>query len=246
MTTQMIIDADSHVTEPKDTWTARVPQRFVDDVPHVERTADGRDTWVLQGEQIGTMGVTAPAGWPSSRPSTRRPSTTACPRAYDAAARLRYLDEAGIWAQVLYPNVGGFGSEHFLALEDAELKLLCVAAYNDFLLEWASADPARLLPDRRHAVLGRRRDRRARSSRARRARCARRAVHRRAAALRPARTIGDPHWDPLWDVAQEAGLPIHFHIGNAGDTARALDAGRGYAAHGVDGRARRTRPSTCS
>ena len=56
------------------------------------------------------------------------------------------MDEAGIWAQVLYPNVGGFGSENFLKIEDDELKLLCVSAYNDFLLEWASADQRRLLP----------------------------------------------------------------------------------------------------
>ena len=30
-------------------------------------------------------------------------------------------------------------------LTDAELKLLCVRAYNDFLLEWSAADPARLV-----------------------------------------------------------------------------------------------------
>ena len=30
MTPGTIIDADSHVTEPPDTWTARVPARFVD------------------------------------------------------------------------------------------------------------------------------------------------------------------------------------------------------------------------
>src|SRR4029079_19710469 len=68
------------------------------------------------------------------------------PGSYDAHARLRYMDEAAIWAQVLYPNVGGFGSENFLKITDAQLKLLCVTAYNDFLLEWASADLRRLLP----------------------------------------------------------------------------------------------------
>ena len=26
--------------------------------------------------------------------------------------------------------------------------------------------------------------------------------------------LGEAHWDPLWSIAQEAGLPIHFHIGS--------------------------------
>ena len=29
--------------------------------------------------------------------------------------------------------------------------------------------------------------------------------------------LGDPHWDPLWSIAQDAGLPIHFHIGSGDD-----------------------------
>lgn len=43
--------------------------------------------------------------------------------AYDADARLRYMDETGIWAMVLYPNVGGFGAQKFLSLDDPELML---------------------------------------------------------------------------------------------------------------------------
>ena len=55
------------------------------------------------------------------------------------------MDELGTWAQVLYPNVAGFGSQKFLQLRDDELKLVCVRAYNDFLRDWASADTRRLL-----------------------------------------------------------------------------------------------------
>ena len=33
----LIIDADSHVTEPPDVWTARVPAKYRDDVPQVVR-----------------------------------------------------------------------------------------------------------------------------------------------------------------------------------------------------------------
>ena len=40
------------------------------------------------------------------------------PSAYDARARLSHMDGEGIYAQVLYPNVAGFGSAYFLKLGD--------------------------------------------------------------------------------------------------------------------------------
>jgi predicted TIM-barrel fold metal-dependent hydrolase len=224
-----IIDADSHVTEPKDTWTARVPRRLADRVPRVERTADGRDTWMLQGAAIGTVGVSAPAGWPGFPPEYPPTLDDCHPAAYDAAARLRYLDEAGIWAQVLYPNVGGFGSERFLALGDPEVQWWCVRAYNDFLVEWCGADPVRLLPviatpfwDVEAAVVE-----------------VERGAERGARGVlftgEPQRYglpyLGDRHWDPLWAVTQAAGIPVHFHIGNAGELPEIMTPGR-IAAHG--------------
>jgi hypothetical protein len=32
-----VIDVDTHVTEPADTWTSRVPENWKDRVPHIER-----------------------------------------------------------------------------------------------------------------------------------------------------------------------------------------------------------------
>jgi predicted TIM-barrel fold metal-dependent hydrolase len=207
-----VIDVDSHLTEPPDLWTSRVPKRYVDRVPQMTSSKDGRDIWVLDGRQISVVGMTAPAGW--NAPFPAGPATLAeCPPAsYDAGARLGYLDEVGIWAQVLYPNVAGFGSQRFLSMDDNELKVLCVRAYNDFLREWASADHRRLITimampfwDVDAAVAE---------------------VERGAAAGHqgilftgePHRFglpfLGDPHWDPFWSAAQDAGLPIHFHIGS--------------------------------
>jgi predicted TIM-barrel fold metal-dependent hydrolase len=68
------------------------------------------------------------------------------PAMVDAKARLAFMDEEKIWANVIYPNVAGFGAGGFLRLGDPELMLECVRAYNDFLLEWCSADPRRLVP----------------------------------------------------------------------------------------------------
>ncbi len=56
------------------------------------------------------------------------------------------MDAEGICAQVLIPNVGGFGSGDLLERKEPALMLECVRAYSDFLVDWCSADPERLLP----------------------------------------------------------------------------------------------------
>ena len=41
----LVVDADTHRTEPRDLWTSRAPSRYADRVPRVEEV-DGR--WVLE------------------------------------------------------------------------------------------------------------------------------------------------------------------------------------------------------
>src|SRR6187399_3370292 len=63
-TTYRLISADSHVNEPPDLWTARVPAAYRDRAPHIERFEQG-DAWVLEGvaDPI-TFGMNACAGLP--------------------------------------------------------------------------------------------------------------------------------------------------------------------------------------
>jgi len=141
-----IIDADTHVTESADLWTSRAPARMRDQVPHIENDADGSQKWVVGGSQpIASAGMTATAGVGTfnNPPKTFEEMH---PGAYNAKARLKYMDQMGIWAMVMYPNVGGFGAQQFLKLKDSELMLTCVQIYNDWQTEWASADARRLLP----------------------------------------------------------------------------------------------------
>ena len=37
------IDADTHITEPGDVWTSRLPQKFRDAAPRMVRLDDGMD-----------------------------------------------------------------------------------------------------------------------------------------------------------------------------------------------------------
>jgi len=206
-----IIDVDTHVTETPDLWTSRVPERMRDAVPRLDVDAKGRQWWFLGGRRIANPGLTATAGvgdmtkWPTSYEEMH-------PGAYDAKARLKYMDEMGIWAMIMYPNVGGFGNQQFLKLEDPELKLTCVKVYNDSQTEWASADSRRLLPItstpfwdvqetvkevRRCAAMG----------------------HKGILFTGEPQSLGqpllgDPYWNPLWEVAVELDQPISFHIGS--------------------------------
>jgi predicted TIM-barrel fold metal-dependent hydrolase len=214
------IDTDTHITEPSDVWTARVStQKWGDAVPHVKNVG-GRDVWFIRDQGVGSPGFTTMAGFNGSVPEAPEGYHDIPASSYDAAERLKHMDAEGIFAQVLYPNVGGFGSGGFLKLGEPELMLECVRAYNDFLVEWCSEDANRLIPvaampfwDVNECVKE-----------------VERAVakgHRAVLACSAPETWGYPplaasHWDPFWAAVQDTGVPISFHIG-AGDVTGLLE-----------------------
>ena len=141
-----IIDVDTHVTELPDLWTSRVPAEIRHLVPNIKSDADGNLMYFI-GDQ--SMGYGPGAVSTASVGNLRTPPTRyeeMHPGAYDAKARLEYMDGLGIWAMVMYPNLGGFGAQTFSKLMDPELMLTCVRTYNDWQTEWASVDARRLLP----------------------------------------------------------------------------------------------------
>ena len=225
-----VIDCDTHITEPGDVWTSRLPARFQEDAPRMVRDDDGRDSWVFGSTtRLVPVGVTAVAGWPEPFPAAPKNMDEVPPASHDPVARLAYMDEIGVWASALYPNIGGFGNESFLGLPDEELKLACVSAYNDWLLEWCSPAPDRFIPvmaipfwdlDATIAEIERGAD----------------AGHKGILFTGEPQEfglpfLGDRHWDPLYALAGEAGLPISFHIGS-GDFTKDFSPGR-IAAHGI-------------
>ena len=58
-----VIDADTHVTEPPDVWTARVSSKWGDLVPHVvmDPGGSGREFWAIGDRLIQPTGITAMA-----------------------------------------------------------------------------------------------------------------------------------------------------------------------------------------
>jgi len=218
-----VVDIDTHVTEPADVWTSRLPSKWGNQVPHV-RNLRGADLWFVGDKPVGMPGAYSAAGHTGSFPDMRRTWADIPASMYDAKARLAFMDEEKLFANVLYPNVGGFGAGGFLRIEDPALVLDCVRAYNDWLLEWCGADRRRLVPvmatpfwDVPAAVREIER-------------CA--AIGYRALLFcnqpqdhgQP--ELRDPHWDPIWAAGQAAGMSVSFHIGGGDLGGQAMNAGK--------------------
>jgi len=225
-----VIDCDTHITEPPGVWADRLPSKWRERAPRMIRSDTGRDVWRIgDGEQFIPVGMSAMAGWPEPFPSTPKNIDEIPPAAYDAKARLAYMDSVGIWAMALYPNVGGFGNQFFLRLGDPELMLACVRAYNDWLIEWCAPDPRRFIPIMATPFWD------VSATVAEIERCAAMG-HRGILFSGEPQVLGQPflgdrRWDPLYRAAAETGLPINLHIGS-GDIAASFGRDR-VEANGV-------------
>ena len=211
-----VIDVDTHIVEPPDLWTSRVSKKWGDLVPHVRLDSRKVERWYMGTERLPAAGSVAQAGWKDFPPSFPPTLAEADPAAWKARDRLERMDQYGIYAQVLYPNLLGFQCESFMRMPDRQLGLECVSAYNDFLAEFCSIDTERLIPvmwlpfwDLEASI--REVDRAARLG------------HRGvifgsdfSAVQLP--SIGDKHWDPLLAAIEERGLTLNFHIGFAAKT----------------------------
>jgi predicted TIM-barrel fold metal-dependent hydrolase len=225
-----VIDTDAHVIEPYDLWTSRLSvKKWGDKVPHVRfDEAFQEDAWYFGDERVGAGAGAAQAGW-SQYPPDHPPSLSVVdPATWDINERIKWMDRNGIWSQVLYPNVAGFGAGKFLGIGDHELMLACVQAYNDFLVEYSSGAPGRFIPimaipfwdlDATEKEI---------------ARCADAGHKGIIMSGDPGywglEKLTNPHWDRLWAMAQDAELSINFHIG-AGDMSIFETVYEGSGAH---------------
>ena len=146
-----LISADSHVNEPPDLWTSRVPARFVDRAPRIDSFEQG-DAWVLEGvDDPINFGMNACAGLPPEEMTGWKRFDEIRRGGYDPAARLAEMDEDGVDAEVLYPTPRL--SQAVFAYTDVDFHVALVQAYNDWLSEYVAHEPSRfaglaLLPNR--------------------------------------------------------------------------------------------------
>lgn len=217
MASLKVIDTDTHWSEPYDLWTSRAPSKYADRVPQMAEKNGRRRWWFdsdiaiglpIASSVIGTDGskVTGTAFFDMDNDMVHRAS-------FDAQARVEMMDALGVHAQVMYPNVAGFGNQNFLKSPDDMLRLVSVQIYNDALAEFQDETGQRvfgmaLLPwwDLKAAADEIQR------------------VHDNG--LRGIVTCSNPEeaglpdmaeraWDPIWELCSELSMPVNFHIGSS-------------------------------
>jgi predicted TIM-barrel fold metal-dependent hydrolase len=206
MSEHIVLSSDSHVVEPPDTWTGRLPKELRERGPRVVQDADG-DWWFVDGVRTNSFQGGAQTGKRFDRPEELRPShrfADVRPGAYDPKEFLADNDLDGVWGSVIYPTEG----LSLFQVPDGKLLTAIFAGYNDWLAEFCRYAPARL----KGIALIHAED-----------------VAAAVAELTRARGLGlvgamitvgpsedasydRPAYDPLWAAAQDLGMPLSLHI----------------------------------
>ena len=94
------------------------------------------DFWVYEDLIIPHRRIIAAAGYPTDE-VTLTPITydEMRPGCYDQKARLEDMDVNWVEASLSFPTFPRFCGQTFLEAKDRELAMLCVRAYNDWMVE---------------------------------------------------------------------------------------------------------------
>jgi predicted TIM-barrel fold metal-dependent hydrolase len=150
-----IIDCDSHVLEPTAIWEKYLDREY----RVVARTAFWHEVDELgltvtivngaQAKEMNSSGINRQAIWkPGMKPEdigaldpeVRHPINAG---AHDPAARLKDMDTMGIDTAVLFPTLF---AEYFPVVQNPDAAAALARAYNDWIRDFCSAAPKRLIP----------------------------------------------------------------------------------------------------
>jgi predicted TIM-barrel fold metal-dependent hydrolase len=164
-----LISVDDHVIERGGVWEDRLPAAYREAGPRmVTIEADtvmehaggggvgvgalhlraGDQIWVMEGRPYPQVALNAVAGmdrkdW-GMEPSRMEQIRPGC---YSAPDRVQDMDLDGIQAMCMFPSFPRFSGTRFLETRDQKLALLCVRAWNDFIIEeWVTPYPDRFIP----------------------------------------------------------------------------------------------------
>ena len=163
----MIISVDDHVVEPPNVWQDRLPSKYAEVGPRIVRAPMPEVEYRGGSLKVkpGSEGV--PVDWwyyeDLKRPLLRVDSAVGVPRdevtmkgvtyedmrpgSYEVKPRLDDMDANHIEAALCFPTFPRFCGQTFTEAKDNELGLLCVQAYNDWMVEeWCGDSGGRLIP----------------------------------------------------------------------------------------------------
>jgi predicted TIM-barrel fold metal-dependent hydrolase len=164
------ISVDDHVVEPPGLWRDRLPAKYVDEGPRTIRqkgkivfdvtrqpnfiVGDGPDDrwcdiWLYEDARSPLRGdLTAVGPLADATPSTPVTYDDVLPGCFDQTHRLSDMELNHTEASLCFPTVPRFCGQLFLNRKDMDLSLLCVRAYNDWMIEdWCGgAGAGHLIP----------------------------------------------------------------------------------------------------
>jgi predicted TIM-barrel fold metal-dependent hydrolase len=203
----LVVDCDSHVMEPADLWSTYLEPKYRDRAIRIERR-DGMEHLVIGGETVLAGMLAGLGGAHQDRRALFTPGMSyadGCePASYDPAARARLLDAWKVDVGVLFPTIGILP----FPVADVELSSAYCRAYNRWQREFHEGAMGRVAPIATvnwHDVEG--------------------AAKELEACLKAGfkglfvppeivdgRRPGDPHFDPIWRLCEDAGVPGCLHV----------------------------------
>ena len=232
----MIISVDDHVVEPANLWIDRLPLKYHDVGPRIKRAPMGEVTFIGGKLTIKPGSEGAPADWwryeDLRRPLLRVDSAVGVPRdqvtmsgitfddmrpgSFEQKSRLEDMDVNHIEASLCFPTFPRFCGQTFTEAKDKELALLCVQAYNDWMVdEWCAGSDGRLIP----LVIVPLWDANLAADEVRRnaARGVRAVCFSEIPAYLGLPSIHDPdnYWDPFFAACDETSMIVNMHIGSS-------------------------------
>ena len=224
-----IISVDDHVVEPPTLWTDRLPSKFGDRIPHVVRERFDRpvlgdgpaspevwgDVWHYDGIRSPFMMLMAAVGAPEKSFDVTNYDKV-LPGCWKQHDRLADMTANHVEVSLCFPNtLPRFCGQTFAERDDKELALLCVRAYNDWMIdEWCGGEGVgRLVPVTMVPLW----DPQLAADEVRR--CAAKGSHAITFSENPyplgLPTIHSGSWDPLFTACQETETVVCMHIGSS-------------------------------
>ena len=232
----MIISVDDHVVEPANLWIDRLPSKYHDVGPRIKRAPMGEVTFIGGKLTVKPGSEGAPADWwryeDLRRPLLRVDSAVGVPRdqvtmsgitfddmrpgSFEQKSRLEDMDVNHIEASLCFPTFPRFCGQTFTEAKDKELALLCVQAYNDWMVdEWCAGTSGRLIP----LIIVPLWDANLAADEVRRnaARGVRAVCFSEIPAYLGLPSIHDPdnYWDPFFAACDETSMLVNMHIGSS-------------------------------
>jgi predicted TIM-barrel fold metal-dependent hydrolase len=210
-----MISVDDHVLEPGHLWQDRVPAKLRDRAPRLIDTDEGT-VWEFDGQRLPTSVLAAAVKLDGDVSPNALDYRDLSPGCYEPKARVADMDRNHVLSSLCFPSLPRFCGQLFSLHDDQELGLACLRAYNDWMLEeWCGTVPGRLMP----LILLPLRDPKLAVEEIER--CAALGASAIAFSENPSK-LGLPsihdanyYWDPVFDAAAQANLPLCQHMGSS-------------------------------